>query len=168
MDAKTPAASETDRSNTDAYSRRTVVAVGGTLSVVSLAGCATLMDLFADFVLEDVNVLNDTSAPVSGTLQITAPDDGVVLEESFDLEETDENEDSQVEYGDVWGASGDYEVQLELDDEIEGDASKTESVSVTDPDEEMLIIALGGADADDPIVFAVVTDVSELEEYVDE
>lgn len=165
-----------------ALSRR-AFAVGATATLASLAGCSALVDRIGDAVLEDVNMLNGTEQRVVGTLEITGPDGEVVLEESFDLpsesesesgdgNETDGNETdgegAQVQglYSDVWTDAGEYEVSVDLDEDhaIQDTASATETVSIDDPDEEMLVVLFGSEADDGPISFHVITALSELGE----
>lgn len=144
-------------------SRRTVLAGAGTAVAISLAGCSMLADQLGEMVLEDVNVFNGTGEQISGTLEVVGPDGETVLSESFDIEASeeegdgdggneDESTDAEVEteggetYADVWQDAGEYEVTVELDDgfEIGGETSAEETVTIDDPDEEMLAVFLGG------------------------
>lgn len=107
-------------------SRRTFVAAGSATALVSLAGCSAVVDFLADFALQDVNVFNGADQSVSGTIEITDSDGEVVLEEEFDLEEepedgeeTDQENPALVQYDDVFGDEGDYEVTVALDEPLE-------------------------------------------------
>jgi hypothetical protein len=53
-------------------------------------------------------------------------------------------------------------VSVTLTDPIEGVSEATETVSIDNPDEEMLAIPLGAGDVDDPIGFRVGTEFSEF------
>ncbi|NUC73824.1 hypothetical protein HTZ84_16200 [Haloterrigena sp. SYSU A558-1] len=121
----TPSAS-TDRSRTDRLcSRRTFIAAGSATALASLAGCSAVADFLADMALQEVNVFNGADESVSGTIEVVDPDDETVLEETFDLEasseddESDENTEATAQYDDVWTDSGDYEVTVALDDPLE-------------------------------------------------
>lgn len=144
-----------------AVSRRTVLAGTGTAVAISLAGCSMLADQLGDMVLEDVNLFNGTGEQISGTIEVVGPDGETALSESFDIEASaedgnggneSESTDGEVEteggetYADVWQDGGEYEVTVELDDgyEIDGETSAEETVTIDDPDEEMLAVFLGG------------------------
>lgn len=144
--------------------RRAVLAAGSTAAVSSLAGCAALSELFAESALEEVNVHNETDDAVSGSVTVVDSDGTTVLEEAFDLARTDEGADSQVGYDGVWGGAGDYEAGIELDSDIAGDSSATETVSIGNPDEEMLVITLGSDAVDETIGFTVGSDLSDLQD----
>ena len=123
--AATPSTS-TDRSRTDHLcSRRTFIAAGSTTALVSLAGCSAVADFLADMALQEVNVFNGADESVSGTIEVVDSDDETVLEETFDLEasseddESDENTEATAQYDDVWTGTGDYEVTVALDEPLE-------------------------------------------------
>ncbi|ELY55910.1 hypothetical protein [Natronolimnohabitans innermongolicus] len=131
-DAPASNASETatDARSDPVLSRRGFVAAGGTATLASLAGCASLVDFLADIALQDVNVFNGYESPVAGTIEIVGPDGETVLEESFDLaaatdddDEADEDDETTAFYDDVWTDGGDYEVTVELEDDPEDDSS---------------------------------------------
>lgn len=155
-------------------------AAAGTAALASLAGCTALLDRIGDAVLEDVNLLNGTEERLVGALTVTDPAGEVVLDESFDLpgqndgenqdggtdgNETDGGDQVQGLYADVWTDAGEYEISVELEEgyEIAGVSSATETVSITDPEEEMLVVLFGAEDSE-PISFDVVTSLSEIGE----
>lgn len=99
---------------------------------------------------EAVNLVNGTERDVSGTLTITDPGGGAVLEESFQLE-PDAEEDGWFQInlsvdGDPavatheapFADTGQYDVTMRLDD---GDAHE-ESVEITAPSEQRLLVVL--------------------------
>lgn len=148
-------------------SRRDVLAGATTAAVTAVAGCSTVLDWIGEQALEAVNVLNGTDGPVSGRLEIVGADGAVVLDEQFDLVSSDaagEEEQGNMEfYPDVWTEEGEYEATIELDDtEIDGHSSATETVSITNPDEEMLLVALDADDLDSSIAFRTGESFSEI------
>lgn len=171
--------------------RRVLVAgVGG---AVTLAGCSGTVDLN----LDDVLVSNDTPHPVSGSVTAQDPGDGTVLDETFELSvktttgggtgnattdtgnRTGENAtgnpsgdsaDPTATYSDIFTGSGEYTVAVELDEgsEIRGVSGTEQTVTVSDTEEQSIVVGLGsgrndlagefaGSDVqlDDPIWVAV-------------
>lgn len=145
-------------------SRRQILAASGTVATLSLAGCARVVDWIADQVLEEVNVFNETDRQLTGTVEIRGPGGQSRLDESFVLDPQeddddgapeDENEPNLATYSDVWADSGDYEATIELDGSVNGQQSATETVTIDDPDDQILLIALGAEERDEPIYFQV-------------
>lgn len=149
--------------------RRGVLAAAAALPITGTAGCTTVADWIADHALGEVNLFNETDDRVHGRIEILAPDDEVVLEERFELgPQTDDDgdgEDDAVEsYDDVWQASGEYDVAVELDEgfEVGGESSAEATVEIDDPDEEMLGVPFGVPEFDGGIGFAVAESWSEF------
>jgi hypothetical protein len=148
--------------------RRQFLAAGSTATVTAVAGCSNVVNYIADRVLEDVNVFNETNRQVEGTIDVTAPSGETVLDERFDLarsdsESDDDNQDAII-YEDVWLETGSYEVTVALTDtEIEGQSQASAVVDISKPDEEMLAVALGSADLDEPIAFRVGEELTDFE-----
>lgn len=151
-----------------ATSRRQLLAAGGTAVLTAVAGCSSVVDLIADQFLEDVNVFNETEQQLSGTIQVIGPADETVLSEAFDLSPTENDDDddgSTAIFEDVWTESGPYEAVLELDDaEIDGQSQAAETVTIDNPDDEMLGVPLGAENVDEPIGFRVGADLTDLHE----
>ena len=154
---------------TNHISRRRVLGASGLAATAALAGCAGVLNQVADQFLEDVNVLNDTDSEVSGTILVTAGEE-TILDSEFTLSGADDtgnndNDNGNIRpYADIWDGSGSYAVEVELTDAIDGESSASETISIDDPDEEMLLVGLGLQDADETIVFRVgesFTDVAE-------
>ncbi|MFC7059385.1 twin-arginine translocation signal domain-containing protein [Halovenus salina] len=148
-------------------SRRRFLAGSATAAVTAVTGCSTVLDWIGDQALEAVNVLNGTDGPVSGRLEIVGADGTVVLDERFDLVSSDsageEERGNMAFYENVWPTADDYEATIELDEtEIDGHTSATERVSITTPDEEMLLVALEADDLTGPIAFRTGEKFSEL------
>ena len=157
--------------------RRQFLAVGAGVTSVALAGCATVADFLAGLVLEDVNVVNAADHEVAGSIDVTDPAGDLVLEEHFTLAPEDDSDDDDVDsesqgvYEDVFTDAGEYTVSVELDDEVDGETEAEETVEVTDPEEEHVIVLIGTEDEDGPILVTVIeefTDLEELEEFEDD
>lgn len=154
-------------------SRRSVLAGVGTVALLGSAGCTSIADWIAGAALGDVNVFNETDAVHRGTIEIVASDNGSVLTETFELtpsqedtEETEETDSGQnvVSYDDVWDGAGTYEASVTLDDtDVQGDSEGTESISIDNPEEEMLAVVFGADAFDDGIAFTVGEEWSEFE-----
>lgn len=102
----------------------------------------------------------------AATSPSTAGGDGNETDGSDGNESGDESEQVQGVYSDVWTDSGEYDIDVELESEdaIEDTTSATETVSIDDPDEEMLVVLFGSEADDGPISFHVITALSELGE----
>ncbi|AGB16467.1 hypothetical protein Halru_1868 [Halovivax ruber XH-70] len=162
--------------------RRELLGVAGSATLAGLAGCTALVDWIGDKVLGDVNIFNETTERVTGTIVVTDSDGTDVLDASFDAPPADEDEgdDSQPDEGntsteasedtqvfeDVWDGPGRYEVRVELDEDqtVGDDATASTSVEISDPDEEMLAVVLGASDFDAGIGFATGDALSEFQD----
>jgi hypothetical protein len=149
-------------------SRRRFLAAGGAAALTAVAGCSSVLNLVGSQFLEHVNVFNETGRRVGGSVEVVGPDGTTVLDGTFDLISTDsETADGSnfTAYADVWSGSGSYEVAVALDDaEIAGTSRATETVQIADPDKEMLAIALGADDTDEPSAFRVAEDLTGFQE----
>lgn len=149
----------------------------------SLAGCSSIVDFVGGLVLEDVNVFNTTEEQIAGAIEVTDPDGETVLDETFDLDpgsggddgtdsggsdgenssDVSDDVESGAAFGDVLDATGEYTVAVDLDDSsIDGESAAEESVEVTDPEEEHVVVALGAEDRA-PIAVEVIEALSDLE-----
>lgn len=148
--------------------RRQFLAAGSTAAATAVAGCSNVVNYLADRVLEDVNVFNETNRQLEGTIDVTAPSGETVLDETFSIarsdSESDDNNQDAALYEDVWSEAGSYEVTVALaDTEIEGQSQASATVDISNPDEEMLAVALGSADLDEPIAFRVGEELTDFE-----
>ena len=125
------------------------------------------MNTVADAALEEVNVFNETSSALGGTLEVTAPNGTVVLDEQFDLAGKRDDEptaEATVAYDGVWEGAGAYGLRVELadGDSVRGQARLDTSVTVDDPAEEMLAVAFGADGEEAGIYVAVAAEFSEF------
>jgi hypothetical protein len=161
--------------------RRTVLATGAGLATTALAGCAQIADFLAGFVLKDVNVINGTERPIAGSIEVTGPGGDVVLDETFDLEATEQNggttnggttdgndqpdDAASGLYGGVFDGEGDYAVVVELESGTDFGASGTEeTVTVNNPGDEHVFVFFGAESGTDEIVVTVADGLSDLED----
>src|SRR6056297_2797929 len=108
--------------------RRELLGIAGSAALGGLAGCTALVDWIGNKVLGDVNIFNETTERVTGTIVVTSEDGTDVLDTSFDAPPADEDdetdsqtdgensstetsEDTQV-FEDVWDGSGTYEERV--------------------------------------------------------
>lgn len=151
------------------------VAVAG---AVAASGCTAFANWIGDKVLGHVNLFNETSSRLDGTIVIDDPDGETVLDDTFESQpsedDADENgtdeEDGADVYEDVWTGSGTYEVSVTLADgsEVDDTSNASESVDIDDPDEQMLAVVFGSADFDRGIGFATGTKLTEFQENAGE
>ena len=153
------------------FSRRRLLAAGVSAAVVGVAGCAQVANYVAGLVLEDVNLFNQTSQQLTGTITVTDPTGETVLDDSFEIHpETDDegeanetengsdtdgtedtvDEESGATYGDVLTEAGEYTVSATLDDDsaVDGETAAERSVEVADPAEEHIVVVFGADDFD--------------------
>lgn len=144
--------------------RRRVLAAGGTAVLASLAGCTTVVDTIADQALEDVNVLNQLNRAVSGSVTVTTSAGDPVLDETFAVPSKDADGESNVlAYDDVWRDADAYRIGVELTDVVlEGVSQATETVRIEDTEEEMVAVAVGSGEADEPIAIRVGESLSDF------
>ncbi len=139
-------------------SRRGFLAAGAAVATAAVAGCTEgTINWFADKVLEEVNILNSTGRELDGSVTVTGPDGETRLDEEFSVhaEEQDVDEEGSGVYEDVWAGEGSYDVAVAFDDPVEDVTAASKTVSVSDPDDEMLVIAVGSDDIDETVAFRV-------------
>jgi hypothetical protein len=139
-------------------SRRGFLAAGAAVAAAAVAGCTEgTVNWFADRVFEEVNVMNGHESRVTGSIAVTGPDGETRLDDEFDVatgQEYNGEGDSPV-FGDVWAGEGSYEVTVVFDDPVEDVTAASETVSVSDPDEQMLVVAIAFDDIDETVAFRV-------------
>jgi len=163
--------------------RRRVLTTTASAGVVSLAGCATLVDYIGDMLLEDVNVFNGTERELTGSIEVVDPAGDTVLEETFAVEpdeddDTDEDhdddgpseDDSSVVYADVFTEPGAYTVSVTLDEDsaIDDVTDVDQTVDVTDTDDEHIAVLLGSDVPSEPVMIVVIETFSDLAEHAEE
>lgn len=145
--------------------RRRFLAASGTALLTAVAGCSAVVDFIGDMVLEEVNVLNQLNRNIEGSVEVIDPAGDTALEETFDVPADDEGgEESSATYSDVWGDTGDYEIRFELDQAVDGVSQVNETVTIDDPDEQMVAIAPGNDEVAGPIPLRVAESFSDLAE----
>lgn len=148
--------------------RRGFLAAGASAVTAGLAGCSAVVDYLSGLVLDDVNVFNETDRQLTGTIEVTDPDDAVVLDDAFDVaaNEGDDDEDAMAQYGGVLVGEGEYGVTVALDDaEIDGESGVETTIDVANPGDEHLLVGLGVPDIDEPISVIIVETLRDLEEH---
>ena len=154
-------------------SRRKFLAAGTATVTLAVAGCARVADWIADQVLEDVNIFNETDRQVRGTIELENSDGEKRLDESFRLAPPEDEDDAGESnedagdpnlgtYADVWTEAGEYHVTILLESAIDGESRTSETITIENPDEEMLLVPLGADDVDDPIGFRVGESFTEI------
>lgn len=152
------------RSASESVSRRRAIAIGASAAIASTAGCSSVLNAVGDQIFEEVNLLNQLNHEVSGSIEIVDPDDETVLDTSFDVPSTESGGNSNiVAYADVWTATGEYQVDLELaDTEVAGTSRLSRSFSISDTEEELVAISIGSSDETEPIALRVGESFSDL------
>lgn len=148
-------------------SRRQVLAAGGLAITTAVAGCGAVLNQVADQFLEDVNILNDTDSEVSGTIVVTANEE-TILDSEFTLSganDTDSDDNGNIRpYEDIWDGDRSYGVEVSLDEPIDGESSGSETFTIQQSDDEMLLVGLGLQDAGEPIDFRIGTSFTDVVE----
>ncbi len=162
---------------THALSRRRVLAAGAVLGISASAGCGTIVNSLAGAILDDVNVLNGTDQQLTGTITVTDPAGETVLEDSFDVRPDGENdtgsteseEETQAIFSEVFTETGEYRVTVELDADstINGNQTDTQTVEVTNTEEEHIMVLLGATDDGGISSIVVIEELTDLEELAD-
>ena len=183
-------ASSVDRRG-DRLNRRRLLAAGASAAVVGVAGCAQVANYIAELVLEDVNLFNQTSQQLTGTVSVTDPAGETVLDESFEIQpETDDegeanesedgseangtentvDEESGATYGEVFTEAGSYTVSAALDDDsaIKGKTAAERSVDVADPAEEHIVVVFGADDFDGVMGAFVIEEFTDIGNHVED
>lgn len=151
-----PDLAQSDQCDRPEMTRRQVLMAGGTTVLTAVAGCASVVDTIADQVLEDVNIFNELPRTLGGSVDVRGPAGSTALAETFDLPSADSDEESNfVAYDDVWATSGAYEVTVDLDTTVEGASRASVTVSIDDTESEMVGVALGSDETDEPIAIRV-------------
>ncbi len=156
-------------------SRRRFLASGATTASVGFAGCAeSIGNFIAEFVLDDVNLLNETDRNLAGSIVVTDPSGETILDAAFDLEpaadEADEsNEDSQAVYSDLFETDGEHVFTVELaDDEIDGETGAALTGEIADPEEEHAVVVMGSDELMAPFELFVIEAFTDLGEHIDD
>ncbi len=157
----------------DHSSRRQFLAAGATVGATAVAGCATIVNTIFGAILEDVNVVNDTDQRRAGTVGVTDPAGETVLDASFDVPYTDDDSDEAQEsnvavFEDVYTETGEYTVTIDLDpgSAIDGTERTTQTVTVSDPENEHILAMLGSPPGESGIATVVVIEkLTDLQEY---
>jgi len=183
-------ASSVDRRG-DRLNRRRLLAAGASAAVVGVAGCAQVANYIAELVLEDVNLFNQTSQQLTGTISVTDPAGETVLDESFEIQpETDDeaeangsedgseangtedtiDEESGATYGEVFTEAGSYTVSAALDDDsaVDGETAAERSVDVADPAEEHIVVVFGADDFDGAMGAFVIEEFTDIGNHVED
>jgi len=155
--------------------RRRFLAGALAAGTVVLAGCSGVVNFLGDIALSDLNVFNGTQRRLSGHARVTGPDGETVHDQAFELApsdgqnggettQTDEQEANFEPYDDVFSGAGEYTVTIELADgeQIEGVAETEQTVEVTNPDEEHIVVFLGADDRPAPITIDVIEQLTDL------
>ena len=146
-----------NHTNEASTTRRQLLTVSGTVFMSTVAGCNTILkpvrDITSDVALDEVNVFNMADRQINGSIEVVDPAGDTALERTFDLEhEQDQNS------GDVFGATGNYSVSVELmNTEIEGSSQASKTVSIDDTDEERVGVVFNTNVEYEPIVIRVGT-----------
>ena len=144
--------------------RRRVLTASGVAAAVSLTGCAGVIDAVGDQIFEDVNVLNQLSRTVSGSIRVVDPGGETILDGTFEVPSTEADGASNlVAYSDVWADPGAYRVRVDLADiALEGVSQATRAVAIDDPTAEMVAVSIGARDGTEPIAMSVGESFSDL------
>lgn len=148
-------------------SRRTLLTGLVGTGMLSTAGCSTLLNRVADAALGEVNIFNETARPLAGTVEITGPEGDRSLSAEFDLTAKTPDEptaEATAGFDEVWGAAGAHAVRVSLADglTVRGESRTSRTVTIDQPDEQMLAIAFGADDVPEGIYFAVATEFTEF------
>jgi hypothetical protein len=125
-------------------------------------------------IFEDVNVINNTDQPVSGSITVTDPNNETVLDEVFELTSGDrtatstpetgtETASGAVRYADVFTTTGSYTVAVTLgkDSAIDGVREAEEAVAVEDTDNTNVLVTLGETEETDESISIGAIDTSD-------
>lgn len=156
------------------HSRRRFLAGASTAAVTAVAGCSGILKSAVSSIFEDVNVINNTDQPVSGSITVTDPNNETVLDETFELTSSDrtdtptpetgtETASGAVRYPDVFTMTGSYTVAVTLgeDSAIDGVREAEETVTVEDTDNTNVLVTLGGTEETDESIGIGAVDTSD-------
>ncbi len=175
----------------DRLGRRRLLAAGASVAAVGMAGCTQVANYVAGLVLEDVNLFNQTSQQLTGTITVTDPAGETVLNDSFDIQpETDDEaeanetengsdtdgtediveEESGATYGDVFTEAGKYTISATLDDDsaVDGETAAERSVDVADPAEEHIVVVFGADDFDGVMGAFAIEEFTDIGDHVED
>lgn len=149
-------------------SRRALVAGAGAV-VTALAGCTQVSEFIERRVTGDVNVFNTVDEHLTGTLELRGPAGESLLSEPLDLgPESGEDGEPAVIYEDVLTGTGTHELTLRVDATAESrERTVTESLQVTAPGREKIVVFLGGGLTGEFVTVRLVEDFAELESDIE-
>lgn len=153
--------------------RRTFL-LGISATMAGLAGCSSLLGGSDGIPLADVVVINALDGRGSGSIEVTDSANERVLDDRFDPDggaelppDGDVDDDQAAQYEDVLTTSGTYTVSVELDEEskIDGTPAVDAEIDVTSPDEEHVMVAVGGEETAEPIAIAVIKTINDITDW---
>lgn len=140
---------------------------------MSTAGCVTLADWVAGRLLGEVNVFNESTMDLAGSIEVLAPDGTTALDATFSLgpRADDEGADSQddgeatASFDDVWTTTGEYALTVTLADDtaVRGMSTLETTISIAEPTTEMAAVVLGAEGLEDGIAVSVAERWSEFD-----
>ena len=137
-------------------SRRRFLAAGGAAATAAVAGCAGVVNWVVDQFFGQVNVGNNTGRTLDGSITVVGPDDETLLDESFSIAPGEENgEDNTATYDSVWTETGSYEVTVQFDDPVEEVSTATETVTVEDTGDDVLLVVVGADEVEETVLFSL-------------
>jgi len=161
-------------------SRRQILAVAASIGTVSLAGCSRVVEFIGGLAMEDVTVINGSEHSLAGSIVVTGPDGETRLDEPFSVgpqdQSDDENDETPAEtdentvslFQDVLDDNGTYTVAVSLETDQLFDGETEETVTVSDPEEEDIIVFLQPSRKDAAVVIETVESFSDLERFDEE
>ncbi|MDS0255775.1 hypothetical protein [Haloarcula argentinensis] len=164
-------------SNSDQnLTNRRSILLGFSAMVAGVSGCSSLSESAGSLPigLEDITIVNALDGRCIGSIEVINPDSERVLNKQFDAEggadlppNGDIDEKHVAQYNDVLSTSGTYTVSVAIDEEskVEGTPELNADISVSKPDKENLMIAIGGEEPAEPIAIAVVEKIGDLSDW---
>lgn len=150
--------------------RRDVLAVGSATLALAFAGCTRVSEFVAEYYTGEINLFNTVERRITGSLAVAAPDGTMILDDEFDLApgsgNAEEGEPAAI-YDDVLTTAGSYQVQITADGS-EASEHHSRRLQITAPDDEKIVVLLGGEFTGEFITMTVVEDFAELEDEFDE
>ncbi len=162
------------RLSTATAGRRRFLGATAAAVTVGLAGCAeTVGNLLAEFILDDVNLLNETDRVLTGSITVVGPDSETLLDDEFRLEPADEDADatedeSQAVFGDLFEAPGEHRFEVALDGaEVDGESHAELVGTISDPEEEHAVVIVGAGELEEPFELFVIEEFTDLGDHID-
>jgi hypothetical protein len=144
-------------------SRRQLLASTAAVGTVTFGGCTRLSEFVADSTTGDLNIFNTVDTQIDASVNLTDPDGSTLLSEQFNLrpDGTGDQEPTKI-FHDLLTTAGTHQFVVTAESDEQADQYEG-TLDITAPNEEKIVVFLGGRLTGEFLTVRVVEDFAELE-----